>query len=77
MFGVARVLNSHGDLDYLCGWQGRWTLCSALSRALRFPTEAVAAGAAARAARLVPRFMDGRPIEWRVVPLPAPACPAS
>ena len=71
-WAVARVVNKYGDLDFLCGWHGRWgTVASGAPNALRFPSEAVAIGAATRAARLVPRWIYGDPIAYRVVPHPA------
>ncbi|SEF02195.1 hypothetical protein SAMN05519104_7835 [Rhizobiales bacterium GAS188] len=72
-FVIARVINRHGEHDYLCGWDADWGTSSSLSLAgaLRFPDRAEAEGACERARSLVPTFVDGRAIEYRVMPDPA------
>lgn len=72
-FVVARVINSFGEHDYLCGWDTDWGTRASLSlaRALHFPERGDADAACARARLLVPTFLDGRPIEYRVIPAPA------
>lgn len=71
-FVIARVINCYGECDYLCGWDTEWGTCASLSlaRALRFPDQAAADAACERARRLVPIFVDGRPIEYRGVSAP-------
>ncbi|MGH6754561.1 MAG: hypothetical protein ACREDP_20600 [Bradyrhizobium sp.] len=71
-FVIARVINRYGDCDYLCGWDDDWGTVASLSlaRALRFPDRVEADGACERARSLVPIFVDGRPIEYRVIPAP-------
>jgi hypothetical protein len=67
---VARVINRHGEIDYLSAWDARWgTTASSLVCAMRFPTLAEAEAACAHARALVPTFMDGKPIEYRAVPI--------
>jgi hypothetical protein len=68
-FLVARVLNRFGDMDYLCAWDRDFGTATSLSptRALPFPTEAEARDACERASHLVPTFIDGRRIEYRVI----------
>jgi hypothetical protein len=67
---VGRVINRHGEMDYLCAWDVKWGTCaSSFQQAMRFPTLADAEAACARARALVPTFMDGEPIEYRVVPI--------
>lgn len=70
-FLVARLLNCSGDMDYLCAWDRDYGTATSLSpaRALRFSTEAEANDARDRARKLVPTFVDGRPIEYRVIPM--------
>lgn len=72
-FVVARVINGFGEHDYLCGWDPEWGTRSSLSiaRALRFPEREDADAACERARLLVPTFVDGRPIEYRVIPASA------
>ncbi|SDR63395.1 hypothetical protein SAMN05519103_08570 [Rhizobiales bacterium GAS113] len=72
-FVIARVINRHGELDYLCGWDADWGTSASLSlaRALRFPDRAETEAACERARSLVPTFVDGRAIEYRVMPAPA------
>lgn len=78
-FAVARVLNKTGDLDYLQRFEaihpaGRlsWTtICSAnLSTALLENYRDCAEDARDLAVKFVPKFLDGRPIEWKVVEVP-------
>ncbi|WP_371418395.1 hypothetical protein [Methylocapsa sp. S129] len=67
---VARIINHHGEMDYLCGWDVKWGTCaSSLQQAMRFPTLADAEAACARARALVPTFIGGQPIEYRAVPI--------
>jgi hypothetical protein len=70
-FLVARMLNRFGDMDYLCAWNRECGTTTSLSpaRALRFPTEAEASDARDRARHFVPTFNDGRPIDYRVIPI--------
>ncbi|SDR63813.1 hypothetical protein SAMN05519103_09065 [Rhizobiales bacterium GAS113] len=72
-FVIARVINRHGEHDYLCGWDADWGTSASLSlaRALRFPERAEGEAACERARSLVPTFVDGREIEYRVMPAPA------
>jgi len=71
-FVIARVINRYGDCDYLCGWDSDWGTSASLSlaRAIRFRDRIEADGACQRARNLVPTFVDGRPIEYRVIPAP-------
>jgi hypothetical protein len=71
-FVVARVINRYEEHDYLCGWDAQWGTSASLSlaRALRFPDRAEADAACGRARSLVPTFVDGRSIEYRVIPAP-------
>jgi hypothetical protein len=63
---VGRVINQYGEMD----WDAKWgTTTSALKSAIRFPTFADAEGACARARALVPTFISGKTIEYRVVPI--------
>jgi hypothetical protein len=67
---VGRIINRHGEMDYLCAWDAKWgTSASSLQQAMRFPTLTEAEAACARAMALVPTFMDGKPIEYRAVPV--------
>jgi hypothetical protein len=67
---VGRVINRHGEMDYLCAWDVKWgTSASSLQQAMRFPTLAGAEAACARARALVPTFINGQPIEYRAVPI--------
>ena len=71
-FVLARVLNRHDDLDFLCAWYARHGAAFSLGRgnALRFENRDEAEAALSRARRLVPAFIDGRVIPYRVIPLP-------
>lgn len=71
-FVVARVINGFGEQDYLCGWDPEWGTRASLSiaRALRFLKRKDADAACERARLLVPTFVDGRPIEYQVIPAP-------
>jgi hypothetical protein len=76
---VARAINRFGEMDYLCSWDETWGTVASLSltRALRFAAEAEATAACERACALVPKFIDGRPIEYRPIPavfLATPPC---
>jgi len=67
---VGRVINRHGEMDYLCAWDVKWGTCaSSLQQAMSFPTLADAEAACARARALVPTFIGGQPIEYRAVPI--------
>ena len=67
---VGRIINRHGEMDYLCAWDTKWgTSAASLQQAMRFPTLTEAEAACARAKALVPTFMDGKPIEYRAVPI--------
>jgi hypothetical protein len=67
---VGRIINRYGEMDYLCAWDAKWgTSASSLQQAMRFPTLTEAEAACARAKALVPTFMDGKPIDYRAVPI--------
>jgi hypothetical protein len=67
---VGRVINHHGEMDYLCAWDAKWGTCaSSLQQAMCFPTLTEAEAACARARALVPTLIDGQRIEYRVVPI--------
>lgn len=71
-FVIARVINDFGEVDYLCGWDPEWGTSTSLSlaRALRFADLAQAEAACEQARSLVPMFVDGRTITYRVIPEP-------
>lgn len=56
-FIVARTWNTHGDQDFLAGWDARWgTVCAGRGAAFRYASRADAQHAAERAAALLPGF---------------------
>jgi|ETNvirnome_2_300_1030623.scaffolds.fasta_scaffold00547_14 hypothetical protein len=71
MFIVHRILNSHGDKDYLCGWDRKWgTVCSSkIYVAMYFSSIGDARAAANKAQSLVPSFINGKLIAWGITSL--------